>query len=179
MSENRSSEALSPLDVLDGLRSPMSLCPADAAVLGGLLPLSPTAPAVAWYAPLAVPPAAPPAASPPAPPPAALLNPVEEAVADSADSADLADLAGSANSPAARRPACGPRKGSVVMNAARLRQLRESRLLSQQDLCEAIFDRNLQVSIATIKRAETGHAVRFRIVRALAHYFDVPPGDLL
>ena len=63
--------------------------------------------------------------------------------------------------------------------AQRLRQLRESRLLSQQDLCEAIFDRNLQVSIATIKRAETGHAVRFRIVRALAHYFDVPAGDLL
>ena len=173
MSENRSSGALSPLDVLDGLRSPMSLCPADAAVLGGLLPLSPTAPAVAWHAPLAVPPAAPPAAPPPAPPPAALLNLVEEAVADSAD------LAGSANSPDARRPACGARKGSVVMNAARLRQLRESRLLSQQDLCEAIFDRNLQVSIATIKRAETGHAVRFRIVRALAHYFDVPARDLL
>lgn len=70
-------------------------------------------------------------------------------------------------------------KGRAFINAARLRQLRESRLLSQQDLADDCFRRRLQVSIATIKRAETGHAVRYRIVRELARYFEVPFDTLL
>ncbi len=70
-------------------------------------------------------------------------------------------------------------KGRAFINAARLRELRESRLLSQQDLADDCFRRRLQVSIATIKRAETGHAVRYRIVRELARYFEVPFDTLL
>lgn len=73
----------------------------------------------------------------------------------------------------------GHGKGRAFINAARLRALRESRLLSQQDLADDFHRRRLQVSIATIKRAETGHAVRYRIVRELARYFEVPFDTLL
>lgn len=76
--------------------------------------------------------------------------------------------------PAAQLAPAKTRKGSVLMDASRLRALRESRLLSQQDLADALWDRNIQVSIATIKRAETGHAVRYRILRELARFFEVP-----
>lgn len=64
--------------------------------------------------------------------------------------------------------------GKVRLDSALLRRLRQSRLLSQQDLAEECWRRNIQVSIATIKRAELGRAVRFRIARELARCFDVP-----
>jgi DNA-binding XRE family transcriptional regulator len=64
--------------------------------------------------------------------------------------------------------------GKVMLNFALLRQLRLHRLLSQQDLANDCWRRNIQLSIATIKRAELGHAVRFRIAHELAHCFDVP-----
>ena len=35
------------------------------------------------------------------------------------------------------------------------------------------------LSIATIKRAEAGHAVRYRVARELARCFDVPVADIL
>jgi transcriptional regulator with XRE-family HTH domain len=69
--------------------------------------------------------------------------------------------------------------GQVMLNTLTLRRLRKSRLLSQQELVYEFQRRNIQVSIATIKRAETGHAVRFRIVRELARYFGVSFDDLL
>lgn len=159
MSENPSSDLHPPLDALDGQRWSMSPCPADAAVSGVLLPLCAASPVIAREA---------------------------RQTATVVSSPTIPSDAPAASSPSWRRsandaqqPAQAARKGSVVINANRLRRLRESRLLSQQDLSEAIFDRNLQVSIATIKRAETGHAVRFRIVRALAKYFEVPFDDLL
>lgn len=65
-------------------------------------------------------------------------------------------------------------KGRVRIDPEALRSLRQSRMLSQQDLADDLWSRNIQVSIATIKRAETGHAVRYRILRELARYFDVP-----
>lgn len=69
--------------------------------------------------------------------------------------------------------------GAVLLNAATLRRLRQGRLLSQQELADALSRVHIQVSIATIKRAETGHAVRFRIARELARYFGVAFDDLL
>lgn len=65
--------------------------------------------------------------------------------------------------------------GRVQVDADLLRELRRARLLSQQDLADECWRRNIRVSIATIKRAESGHAVRFRIVRELARCFDLPP----
>lgn len=67
-------------------------------------------------------------------------------------------------------------KGKVRINPSTLRLLREQRLLSQQDLADEC---NYRVSIATIKRAETGHDVRFRICRELARYFGVSIDHLL
>jgi DNA-binding XRE family transcriptional regulator len=64
--------------------------------------------------------------------------------------------------------------GKVLLNCTLLRQLRLHRLLSQQDLANDCWRRNIQLSIATIKRAELGHAVRFRIAHELARCFNVP-----
>jgi DNA-binding XRE family transcriptional regulator len=72
-----------------------------------------------------------------------------------------------------------PCPGRLLLNAAALRRLRNARLLSQQDLADDCWRRNIRVSIATIKRAESGHAVRFRIARELARCFDVPVDRLL
>ncbi len=69
--------------------------------------------------------------------------------------------------------------GRLRLDADALRQLRNSRLLSQQDLADDCWRRNIRVSIATIKRAESGHAVRYRIARELARCFDVPVTRLL
>lgn len=69
--------------------------------------------------------------------------------------------------------------GRIVLDRALLRHLRQSRLLSQQDLADECWRRNIRVSIATIKRAESGHAVRFRIARELARCFDVPVMQIL
>lgn len=65
-------------------------------------------------------------------------------------------------------------RGQVVLDRDLLRRLRQSRLLSQQDLADDCWRRNIRVSIATIKRAESGRAVRFRIAHELARCFDVP-----
>ncbi|MFZ5635240.1 MAG: helix-turn-helix transcriptional regulator [Pseudomonadota bacterium] len=76
--------------------------------------------------------------------------------------------------------ASGPFKGgSVLLNRHILRRLREAKLLSQQELADALCRRHIQVSIATIKRAETGHRVRFRIAREFAVYFGVEFDELL
>ena len=69
--------------------------------------------------------------------------------------------------------------GRVKLDNGLLRQLRQTRLMSQQDLADDCWRRNIQVSIATIKRAESGRAVRFRVARALARCFDVPVLQLL
>ncbi len=69
--------------------------------------------------------------------------------------------------------------GRVRLDNQLLRHLRQTRLMSQQDLADDCWRRNIQVSIATIKRAESGRAVRFRIARALARCFDIPVLQLL
>ncbi|MFZ2751855.1 MAG: helix-turn-helix transcriptional regulator [Lysobacteraceae bacterium] len=65
-------------------------------------------------------------------------------------------------------------RGHVMLDNALLRQLRQARLMSQQDLADDCWRRNVQLSLTTIKRAEAGRAVRFRIAREFARCFDVP-----
>ena len=72
-----------------------------------------------------------------------------------------------------------PQWGRVRLDSAALRSLRQSRLLSQQDLADDCWRRNIRVSIATIKRAESGRAVRYRIARELARCFEVPVVKLI
>lgn len=69
--------------------------------------------------------------------------------------------------------------GHVVLDAALLRRLRQARLMSQQDLANDCWRRNIQLSLTTIKRAEAGRPVRFRIAREFARSFDVPVTQLL
>lgn len=119
------------------------------------------------------------------------------AVADSDSDANTTAPAPTPSSPPASTPATKPASqpsdqppaqatplraidnGSVVLDSEALRSLRHGRMLSQQDLADDCWRRNIRVSIATIKRAECGQAVRFRIVRELARCFDVPVDRLL
>ncbi len=55
-----------------------------------------------------------------------------------------------------------------MLDSALLRQLRQTRLMSQQDLADECWRPNIQLSLTTIKRAEAGRAVRFRIAREFA-----------
>jgi hypothetical protein len=70
-------------------------------------------------------------------------------------------------------------KGWIQLDGPTLRRLRLSRYMSQQDLANDCWHRGIQVSIATIKRAECGHPVRFRIARELSRCFGVPVEHLL
>lgn len=72
-----------------------------------------------------------------------------------------------------------PKPGSVLLDGAELRRLRQSRLMSQQELADHCEDRRYRVSLATIKRAELGRRVRFRVARELARCFDVPVLQIL
>lgn len=71
------------------------------------------------------------------------------------------------------------KKGVVLLNADVLRELRESRMLSQQEMVNLFDLRNIRISIATIKRAETWHDVRYRIAHEFARFFGVPVESLL
>lgn len=70
-------------------------------------------------------------------------------------------------------------RGQIALDSVLLRRLRQGRLMSQQDLADECWRRNIRVSIATIKRAEAGRAVRFRVARELARCFSVPVEQLL
>lgn len=70
-------------------------------------------------------------------------------------------------------------KGWIQLDGDILRRLRLSRYMSQQDLANDCWHRDIRVSIATIKRAECGHPVRFRIARELARCFGVRVEQLL
>lgn len=71
------------------------------------------------------------------------------------------------------------KKGAVLLDADALRELRESRMLSQEEMANLFQVRNIRISIATIKRAETWHPTRYRIAREFARYFGVPVETLL
>lgn len=65
-------------------------------------------------------------------------------------------------------------RGYVSLDAALLRSLRQARMFSQQDLADDCWRRNIRLSLTTIKRAEAGRAVRFRIAREFARCFELP-----
>lgn len=85
------------------------------------------------------------------------------AVLENADGADAARMT------AAERL----HRGHVLLDNTLLRQLRQARCMSQQDLADDCWRRNIPLSLTTIKRAELGRAVRFRIAREFARCFDV------
>ncbi|MBI6852846.1 AAA family ATPase [Pseudomonas cichorii] len=69
--------------------------------------------------------------------------------------------------------------GRVLLDAGLLKGLRKQRGLSQETLAEACLNRHLCVSIASIKRAETGKPVLYRTARHLATAFQIDVGALL
>ena len=70
-------------------------------------------------------------------------------------------------------------RGHVMLDSTLIRRLRQSRLMSQQELADDCWNRNIPLSLTTIKRAELGHAVRFRIAREFARCFAVPVMELV
>lgn len=66
-------------------------------------------------------------------------------------------------------------RGSITLDRNELRRLRLRKLMmSQQELANHCQRRRYIVSLPTIKRAESGARVRFRVARELARCFDVP-----
>jgi len=63
--------------------------------------------------------------------------------------------------------------GRVLLDASALKRLRKLRGLSQDELARQCFDLRLCVSIASIKRAETGKPVLYRTARHLAEVYQV------
>jgi len=63
--------------------------------------------------------------------------------------------------------------GRVLLDASELKRLRKLRGLSQDELARQCFDQRLCVSIASIKRAETGKPVLYRTARHLAEVYQV------
>lgn len=66
-----------------------------------------------------------------------------------------------------------PQDGRLRLDRQRLKQHRKRLGLSQEALAEYCFDRRLCVSIASVKRAESGRAVLYRTARHLAEIFGV------
>lgn len=75
--------------------------------------------------------------------------------------------------PPALLPNVAAPDGRIALDAALLKTLRKARGLSQEALAGLCADQQLAVSIASIKRAETGKVVLYRTARHLATIFDV------
>jgi len=69
--------------------------------------------------------------------------------------------------------------GRVVLDPERLKALRKTLGMSQSALAERCFDQRLCLSIASIKRAETGKSVLYRTARHLAELYDIELGEVL
>lgn len=69
--------------------------------------------------------------------------------------------------------------GRVFLVAEILKELRSGKLQSQEEMAFACSDQKIRVSIASIKRAETGKPVIYRVARELARYFNVPVHTLV
>lgn len=69
--------------------------------------------------------------------------------------------------------------GRVLLDATLLKRLRKARGLSQEALADLCFQRQLCVSIASIKRAETGKIVLYRTARHLAQIFEATLEQLM
>ncbi|NWD07452.1 ATP-binding protein [Pseudomonas gingeri] len=80
---------------------------------------------------------------------------------------------------AVARPGSAISDGRVLLDGGLLKGLRKQHGLSQETLAEACLNRHLCVSIASIKRAETGKPVLYRTARHLATAFEVDVSALL
>jgi transcriptional regulator with XRE-family HTH domain/tetratricopeptide (TPR) repeat protein len=69
--------------------------------------------------------------------------------------------------------------GRIVLDSILLKGLRKNLGISQETLAERCFSRQLCVSIASIKRAETGKPVLYRTARHLADIFEVEVSTLV
>ncbi|MDQ2823048.1 MAG: helix-turn-helix domain-containing protein [Pseudomonadota bacterium] len=72
-----------------------------------------------------------------------------------------------------------PGDGKVVLNQHHLKTLRKQRGLSQDGLAQLCLASKLCVSIASIKRAETGKPVLYRTASHLARIYQTSLDDLL
>lgn len=72
-----------------------------------------------------------------------------------------------------------PRAGRVILDSVRLKQHRQRLGLSQEALTQHCVDRHHWLSIASIKRAESGRPVLYRTARHLASVYEVEVADLL
>ncbi|WP_242704191.1 XRE family transcriptional regulator [Vibrio coralliilyticus] len=73
----------------------------------------------------------------------------------------------------------GTTAGKVLLCRDKIRSLRQLNGLSQEGLSHALYDANCQVSIATVKRIETGKPVSFRIAGQMAKFFGASVEELL
>lgn len=78
-----------------------------------------------------------------------------------------------ASLPGASAAASAVSDGRIMLNAGLLKGMRKERGISQEALAELCFTKQLCVSIASIKRAETGKPVLYRTARHLATIFGV------
>lgn len=69
--------------------------------------------------------------------------------------------------------------GRVRLDACHLKRLRHDLGISQETLSELCLRSRLSLSLASIKRAETGKPVLYRTARHLAEFFGVPPRQLM
>ncbi|UGQ46848.1 ATP-binding protein [Massilia endophytica] len=81
--------------------------------------------------------------------------------------------------PSTAAPGSATSDGRVLLDAGLLKQLRKRRGLSQESLAELCFSQQLCVSVASIKRAETGKVVLYRTARHLAQVYGMPLEELL
>ncbi len=72
-----------------------------------------------------------------------------------------------------------PKLVHEVVDNSKLRRLRKKLGLSQEQLASAFEEIGIPVSIATIKRAETGKAVSYRTIKNMAKYYKVELRDLM
>ncbi|MBN3817123.1 AAA family ATPase [Paraburkholderia sp. Se-20369] len=78
-----------------------------------------------------------------------------------------------------REAALAVQDGRVLLDPGVLKNLRKTQGFSQETLAYACLDRRLCVSVASIKRAETGKPVLYRTARHLASMFGVELGTLI
>jgi transcriptional regulator with XRE-family HTH domain len=69
--------------------------------------------------------------------------------------------------------------GRVRLDACHLKRLRHDLGISQETLSESCMRSRLSLSLASIKRAESGKPVLYRTARHLAAFFGVPPRQLM
>jgi len=68
--------------------------------------------------------------------------------------------------------------GKVILSASYLKELRRNNGLSQEKLAQKIKMQKLNLSIATIKRAEAGKMVNYGTAFTLAEFYNIAVADL-